>query len=66
MSKGCLNCNERYPACHDSCDIYADFKKQREKIIEKQRQYMDGRGYDGCLAPKSRRLKGYDQTRFKY
>lgn len=66
MSKDCLNCSERYPACHDNCSTYAKFKKQRTEINEKHRQYMDGRGHDGCLAPKNGKVKGYDQTRFRY
>lgn len=29
-------------------------------------QYMDGLGHDGCLAPKSGKVKRYDQSRFRY
>lgn len=60
----CLNCNKRYLGCHDTCSSYAEFKKQRLEINDKHRKYMDGLGYDGCLAPKTR-VKGTDQARFK-
>lgn len=66
MRNSCLDCDERHPACHDSCNVYREFKKHRAEINEKHRQFMDGHGYDGCLAPKSGRLKGYDQTKFRY
>lgn len=60
----CLNCNKRYPGCHDSCSNYAEFKQQKIEINTKHRQFMDGFGYDGCLAPKSGKIKRYDQVRF--
>lgn len=66
MKENCLNCNERYPACHDSCSVYAKFKKRLDKINTKHMQYMDGLGHDGCLAPKSGKVKRYDQSRFRY
>jgi hypothetical protein len=66
MSENCLNCRERHPACHDSCSTYKEFKKKRDEINVKRRRYMDGRGYDGCLAPKSGKYKGYEQTRFRF
>ena len=66
MGESCLNCSERYPACHDSCSTYTKFRKKQDEINKKYRQYMDDRGHDGCLAPKSGRFKGYDQSRFKY
>lgn len=66
MSENCLNCEDRKLGCHDSCSTYAEFKKSRQEILKKQRQYMDGRGYDSCLAPKCGKVKRYDQARFKY
>lgn len=65
MSVNCLKCEARTPGCHDNCGIYAKFKKERQDILKKQRQYMDGFGHDGCLKPKSGG-KRYDQARFKY
>lgn len=66
MRKNCLNCEDRKLYCHDSCNTYASMKKKQQAINQKQRQYMDGRGHNGCLAPKNGRVKGYDQTRFRY
>lgn len=35
MSKNkCLNCTERYEACHDNCKIYQSFKTERELIYK--------------------------------
>jgi hypothetical protein len=34
-------------------------KQEREQINKKQRQYKDGLGYDGCLSPKSGKIKRY-------
>lgn len=64
MIDTCLNCKDRKLFCHDNCEKYSNFKKQKEKINKKYRQYMDGRGHDGCLTPKSGRRKKYAQTRF--
>lgn len=36
----CKNCTSRYPACHDSCQQYKDFKASRELIGEKRRQEL--------------------------
>jgi len=66
MSDNCLNCRDRKPSCHDSCSTYARMKQEQQEIKKKYRQFMDGHGHDGCLAPISGRGKRYDQTRFKY
>ncbi len=66
MSDNCLNCDKRKFGCHDSCSTYARMKQEQQKIKDNYRQYMDGRGYDGCLASKSGRSKRYDQSRFSY
>ncbi len=60
----CRNCNDRKLYCHDSCEKYALQKQQREEVNQKQRKYLDGRMYDGCLAPKCGKVKKYDQSRF--
>ncbi|GEM_PF-751848 len=65
MSENCLNCKDRKLGCHDSCSTYAKFKQKLGEINKKQRQYMDGFGHDGCLAPKNGG-KQCDQTRFRY
>lgn len=57
MSDTCLNCSDRKPLCHDSCKRYAKMKQERLQINKKHRQYMDGWGHDGCLAPKSGKIK---------
>jgi len=59
MSYDCLNCSDRELYCHDSCKKYARMKQERQLINEKYRQYMDGRGYDGCLASRSKKTNKY-------
>lgn len=66
MRENCLNCEDRKLYCHDSCSTYTRMKKKQQAINKKQREYMDGRGHDGCLSPKNGRVKGYDQSRVKY
>ena len=29
----CLNCEERYPACHDHCTKYLDAKREHDERI---------------------------------
>lgn len=60
----CINCQERYLGCHANCTSYQEFKNECEEKNKKYRQYMDGRGYDFCLAPKSGKIKHYQLTRF--
>lgn len=31
MKAPCINCEERYPACHDSCDRYKEWKKEIDR-----------------------------------
>ena len=64
MTKYCLNCSDRRLYCHDKCEKYAMMKQEREQINKKHRQYLDGLGYDGCLSPKSGRMKRYAFSRF--
>lgn len=59
MSDNCLNCCDRKLFCHDSCKKYARMKQERQLINERYRQYMDGHGYDGCLASRSKKIKKY-------
>lgn len=35
----CKGCEERFPACHDSCEKYQAWKKDREEAKEKRRKY---------------------------
>ena len=30
----CKGCNKRQPACHDNCDEYAEWRKNRFKILD--------------------------------
>jgi hypothetical protein len=36
----CLNCTERYEACHDTCESYLKFKAERE-LISKNRYIVN-------------------------
>lgn len=59
MTKYCLNCSDRKLYCHVKCEKYSMMKQEREQINKKQREYMDGYGYDGCLSPKNGNIKRY-------
>lgn len=37
MTHNCKDCKKRYPGCHDRCESYQAYKKQREEI-NKNRQ----------------------------
>ena len=32
----CKDCTDRYPACHDSCEYYKDYKTKLEDFKEKK------------------------------
>lgn len=34
----CINCEKRFPACHDECEDYQNAKLEREKINERKRR----------------------------
>lgn len=55
MSSNCLNCTERKLFCHSNCERYAKFKYEKELINKKHREFLDGWGYDGCMASKRRK-----------
>lgn len=38
----CLNCPDRYPACHDHCDRYGEWKEIHERIREAAREQDQG------------------------
>lgn len=41
MSRDCIDCNKRYPGCHDKCEVYTKYSQEREKIRrEKQNQFV--------------------------
>lgn len=63
MDGPCLNCEDRKLYCHSTCEKYTEMKKQIKEVNKKYRQYMDGRGRDTNLAPKSR-IKSYQRIRF--
>lgn len=52
MRDNCLNCTERKLFCHSSCEKYVRYKNERDLVNKKQREFLDGWGYDGCLSPK--------------
>ena len=35
----CKGCADRYPACHDHCERFKEYKEIREKENEARRQY---------------------------
>ena len=36
----CLNCNERVPGCHGSCERYQQFAAQRQSEREARSKYL--------------------------
>ena len=54
LDKPCLDCKDRKEYCHSTCERYAGMKVRLKKINDNYRQYMDGRGHDTNLAPKSK------------
>lgn len=55
VSNSCFNCTERKLFCHGKCEKYAEYKYKRELVNKKQREFLDGWGYDGCLVSKKRK-----------
>ena len=45
----CINCSERKLTCHDTCEDYRKFKKEREIANQRYKSFMDGLGWDGNL-----------------
>ena len=47
--KCCLDCTDRYPACHDSCEKYiaekAEYDAEQEIINKKRRQELELNDY---------------------
>lgn len=41
----CKDCPDRHMLCHDTCEKYQAFKKDREKISEIRRKDSDLRSY---------------------
>lgn len=50
MIDTCLYCKDRKPSCHDSCEKYIKAKKKLAEANKRYREFMDGYGFDGCLA----------------
>ncbi len=55
MSNNCLNCIDRKLLCHSKCEKYTEYRSKIELINKKQKTFLDGWGYDGCLASKKRK-----------
>lgn len=36
----CLNCPDRHESCHSHCEKYAEYKAERQKVLN--RQHKDG------------------------
>lgn len=62
--KECKNCPKRYPACQDTCEIHLKAKEQHNLKMKYLKKFTESFGYDGCLAPKAKKFKGYQRTRF--
>lgn len=62
--KECIDCPKRYPGCQDTCEISLKGKVQRDLKMKYLKKFTEGFGYDGCLAPKAGKFKGYQRTRF--
>lgn len=44
----CKDCEKRYLGCHDSCEDFKDFKKQKKLINEREREHKgNSAGWDG-------------------
>ena len=43
MRQTCLDCQERHPACHDTCEKYLEAKNNHEKI---KKAIVDAKDYD--------------------
>lgn len=46
MKSPCYQCFARYPACHGSCEKYAEFRRQQEEINRKRRFENDIKDYE--------------------
>lgn len=36
MSLACKDCEKRYPGCHDKCQVYQEWKTDRERFLEER------------------------------
>ena len=62
----CKNCPDRYPACHDSCEKYIDYKAKRSEqyvyTVNKNSDYRKNLkrvGYYNSDYKAKKALKGY-------
>lgn len=62
--KECIGCTERFPGCHDTCEIHQESKEEHDQKIKYLKKFTESFGYDGCLAPRVKKFKGYQRTRF--
>jgi len=56
----CLNCKQRHLGCHDYCEDYQKFKKERENANKKEREFMQNWGWDGNLRFKMKARRTYE------
>lgn len=40
MSISCKGCTKRYVGCHSSCEIYAEYHEERQRIAKKRLEYV--------------------------
>lgn len=58
MESPCQGCGERFPACHDSCPKYAEFRGRVEKAREVERGISAAERYAVPPRRKARRRLG--------
>jgi hypothetical protein len=39
MIEPCYQCKDRYPACHDKCNKYKEFKKEKERVRNNRQSF---------------------------
>ena len=50
----CLDCKNRYPGCHSTCENYKNYKEKLEKIKENKRLTQQN---DSLFFKRKRRIK---------
>lgn len=50
MNAPCKDCQDRHAICHDSCERYIKFRREREKIsAEKERERIRSKKYKALV-----------------
>jgi len=59
MNVPCNGCTDRHAGCHGSCEKYAAFKAEMEKVNEQRQAFQKGWfDYKGYQKQKFKRLTG--------